>query len=169
MVGDSHARRLRDQAGTYFSLRNVQMEFRCKGGARLSFLTVPESQEHYDLIIFMIGSNDLGDGISPSSIYAHLKGYANEYLEFAEKVVIMTIFPRSNPSYMLRLAELNNLITRNTSNTIVGWRWSKKFDRHMIQHQDGVHLTDKSYRKACKYIASPVFLFCKPSNKLPKL
>ena len=169
MVGDSHARRLRDQAGTYFSLRNVQMEFLCKGGARLSFLTVPESQEHYDLIIFMIGSNDLGDGISPSSIYAHLKGYANEYLEFAEKVVIMTIFPRSNPSYMLRLAELNNLITRNTSNTIVGWRWSKKFDRHMIQHQDGVHLTDKSYRKACKYIVSPVFLFCKPSNKLPKL
>ena len=101
------------------------MEFRCKGGARLNFLTVSENQEHFDLIMFMIGSNDLGDGISPSSIYSHLRGYANEYLEFAKKVVIMTIFPRSNPSYMLRLSELNNLITRNTSDTIVGWRWSK--------------------------------------------
>ena len=30
-MGDSHARRLRDQAGTYFSSRNVQMEFCCKG------------------------------------------------------------------------------------------------------------------------------------------
>ena len=84
-MGDSHARRRRDQAGTHFRLRNVQMEFCCKGETRLSFLTIPESQEHCDLIIFMIGSDDLGDGISPSSIYAHLKGYANEYLEFAEK------------------------------------------------------------------------------------
>ena len=103
-------------------------------GAHLRFLSAPESQEHRDLIIFVIGSNDLGDGISQSSIYSQLKGYINEYLDFAKKkVVIKPIFPRSNPSYMLGLAELNNLITKNTSD-IVGWRWSKKLDRHMIQH-----------------------------------
>ena len=69
----------------------------------------------------------------------------------------MIIFPQSNPFSMFQLAELNNLITRNTCDIIVGWRWSKKFDRRMIPHQ------------ACKYIASSKFLFCKPSNKLPKL
>ena len=46
-------------------------------GAHLRFLSAPESQEHRDLIIFVIGSNDLGDGISQSSIYSQLKGYIN--------------------------------------------------------------------------------------------
>ena len=54
-------------------------------GAHLRFLSAPESQEHRDLIIFVIGSNDLGDGISQSSIYSQLKGYSNEYLDFAKR------------------------------------------------------------------------------------
>ena len=53
------------------------MEFCYKCGAWL--------EEHCDLIIFMIGSSDSGDGISQSSIYSQLKGYINEYLDFAKK------------------------------------------------------------------------------------
>ena len=86
-----------------------------------------ESQEHCDLIIFMIGSSDSRDAISQSNIYSQLKGYTNEYLDFVKKVVTMIIFPQSNPFSMFQLAELNNLITRNTCDIIVGWRRSKKF------------------------------------------
>ena len=70
---------------TYFSSWNVRMGFCWNCGAHLRFLSAPESQEHRDLIIFVMGSNDLGDGISQSSIYSQLKGYINEYLDFAKK------------------------------------------------------------------------------------
>jgi hypothetical protein len=96
-------------------------------------------------------------------------GYANQYTRFAAKVIIMTVFPRQCTKYMNSLAELNDLITRHSNNVIVGWRWSKKFDRHMTLRADGVHLTDKAYKKACKYLVSPVLLFFKPSSKQQKL
>ena len=153
----------------YFSRRNLSVEFRCRGGARTNYLEVPANQQQYDVIILVIGSNNLGDGIAPSSVYASLKGYANQYTRFAVKVVIMTVFPRHCTRYMNSLTELNDLITRHSNNTIVGWRWSKKFDRHMILRSDGVHLTDKAYKKACKYLVSPVMLFFKPSSKQQKL
>ena len=169
VIGDSHARRLRDQVGNYFSCREVNVTFRCQGGARTNYLKIPADQKCFDIIIFVIGSNDLADGRTPYSIFKDVTNYAQEYVKggFAPRVVIMTLLPRNDTFYMARLNQFNHMLITNSNNTVVGWEWSKKLKFHI--RFDGVHLTDSAYKKAVKYLGSPVFYFCKPSSKHNKM
>ena len=169
VIGDSHARRLRDQTGNYFRCREVDITFRCQGGARTSYLKIPQYQQFFDIIMFVIGSNDLADGRSPYSIFKDVTNYAQEYVNggFANRVVIMTLLPRNDAFYMSRLNQFNHMLITNSNDTVVGWQWSKKLKFHI--RFDGVHLTDSAYKKAVKYLGSPIFYFCKPSSKHNKM
>ena len=44
VIRDSHARRLRDQTGNYVSCREVEMSYRCQGGAKVNYLKMPKDQ-----------------------------------------------------------------------------------------------------------------------------
>ena len=145
----------------------MDITFRCKGGAHASYLEIPPDQKTFDMIMFVIGSNDLSNGKGVLPLYNEMIGYAKQYLEkgFCSRVVIMTLLPRSNQWYMERMRQFNSMLTSNTNNTIVGWYWSKPLRRHMALLHDGVHLTDDGYRKAVKYLGSPIFYFYKPSSK----
>ena len=162
VIGDSHARRLRDQTDNYFSCREVEMSYRCQGGAKVNYLKMPKDQKCFDMIIFVIGSNDLADGRTPYSVFQDVTNYGKDYVDggFAPRVVIMTVLPRNDTNYMYKAQQLNHMLISNSNDTIVAWQWSKKLKFHI--RFDGVHLTDSAYRKAVKYLGSPVFYFCKP-------
>ena len=113
------------------------------------------------MIMFVIGSNDLSNGKGVLALYNEMIGYAKPYLEkgFCSRVVIMTLLLRSNQWYMERMRQFNSMLTSNTNSSIVGWYWSKPLRRHMSFLHDGVHLTDEGYRKAVKYLGSPICYF----------
>ena len=144
----------------------MDISFRCQGGARAPFVAVPSNQSTYDIIVFVIGSNDLGDGKGIVILYNELIGYANQYVEgaYCIRVLIMTLLPRSDNDYMERMRQFNRMLTSNSNDRVIGWHWSKKMARYM-QLKDAVHLTDFGYRKAAMYLASPIFYFCKPTFK----
>ena len=170
VIGDSHARRIRDQSGVYFKCRDVDISFRCKGGARTPFLKIPFDQSSFDLIIFVIGSNDLADGKDILVLYNELIGYAQNYIDgsFCSRVVIMTLLPRADPWYQERMKQFNAMLTSNTKDSIVGWYWSKKLKGY-LSLTDGVHLIERGYQKAVLYLGSPIFYFYKPSYKKKRL
>lgn len=141
--------------------RNVDVEFRCLGGAKIPFLQIPHHQRYYDLIVFCLGSNDLAHGVSPHELYTAMCFYANQYVYygFCPRVVIMSLFFRAHPFINLRINEFNRIIKLNSTYYIVGWTWSKKL-RQKLQY-DQVHLTWHSYHRAIRYLGSPMFYFTK--------
>ena len=161
MIGDSHVRRMRDTHGSYefFNARGIDIEFRCRGGATTNFLTIPTHQQKYDLIVFSIGTNDIDQGKTPYNLIQELFHYAWQYVyyEFTPKVVVMSLFPRYAANVNRQIEVFNHMLRSYSNDYCAGWLWSKKLTLRL--RYDGVHLTNRCYTRALKYLASPIYLF----------
>lgn len=142
-----------------FRARGLSVTYRCRGGAHTDFLQIPHNQEHYELIIISIGSNDLDDGKEPDTVLADIFYYAwlYVYYGFTPKVVVMSLFPRASLGTNTKITHFNSRLKLYSNDYCVGWLWSRKLTIRL--RYDGVHLTEHCYRRALKYLTSPMLLF----------
>ena len=83
----------------------------------MNYLKMPKDQKCFDMIIFVIGSNDLADGRTPYSVFKDVTNYAKDYVDggFAPRVVIMTVLPRNDTNYMYKAQQLNHMLISNSN------------------------------------------------------
>lgn len=145
---------------SYEKKYNFKCQFRCQGGAKVGFLqrSMPRPGS-YDIVVFSIGSNDLSRGIKPVELMAELQTQALLYLNSGacRFVIIMGLWPRKS-SFFNTLAREFNLLTCADSR-VTFWKWPKKFKVKILA--DKVHLYDQCYRRAVKYLASPILYVTK--------
>lgn len=148
------------EANKFLESKDIYPTFICQGGAKTDWLWSVTLEQRFDCVIIAIGSNELAsvtveklqDKLNDYSYYLLSRGYTNH-------VVIMGLWPRKSTAFNIR-ARLFNFLSRTSMywhQGVLFWEWSKKLTFHF---SDQVHLTNKAYRRALKYVISPVqFLF----------
>lgn len=155
-------RRLSQNAENFYSERRLSVHFRHRGGATTNFLEIPEGQQTFDIIVFAIGSNDLdSDFLTPQQLLNKLLSYASQYLSagYCRKVIIMGLWPRANRAFNKKSMQFNSLGSYLRAQNIVFWNWSDHLKVKLSR--DRVHLVQNSYRRALRYLASPIFYVLK--------
>lgn len=162
VIGDSHVRRISQMAGSFFLDRKLEVSFRHRGGATVDFLSIPPGQEYFDVVVFALGSNDLDSGLlQPGQLLDRLVLQANDYIAagLCSRVIIMGLWPRANRFFNRQSRLFNELGSAQRSGKILFWNWSRKLKVRI--GADRVHLVQNSYRRALKYLASPMLYVLK--------
>lgn len=109
-----------------------------------------------DVVIIMLGGNDLSNGASTTSLVSEAGRLAEAFLQThaVQRVIFPSIWPRASAQFNRRA----NLYFRSLSTTLESrnraiscWRWDL---RQPWETVDGVHLTPRGYRKAVVYLCA---------------
>ena len=156
-------RRMRDAniaANKFLESKDITPTFICQGGAGTDWLWRIHHEEQFDCIILAIGSNELGR-CTVERLQDRLNDYAFYLLSnrFTRHVVVMGLWPRKSQGFSVRARLFNSLSRKQMywHSGVLFWDWSKKLT---YRFADNVHLTGNSYRRALKYLISPIqYLF----------
>ncbi|KAJ5548555.1 hypothetical protein N7513_005789 [Penicillium frequentans] len=126
----------------------------CRPGAFLSRIEMKCDNSHYDWVIFLGGTNDLGYGFDSEKIYAGLQDSWDVVLRSGAKVLSLTI-PECQARVKnldLRRSALNKLILDHKAERYYAFDLCSKIPYHGSTEQfieeifdDGLHLTAKGY------------------------
>ncbi|KAJ5652623.1 SGNH hydrolase [Penicillium longicatenatum] len=126
----------------------------CHPGAFLSRIQMKCDNNHYDWVIFLGGTNDLGYGLESEKIYAGLQDSWDVVLQSGAKVLSLTI-PECQARIRnldLRRSALNTLILNHEVERYYAFDLSSKSPYHNSTEDfvkeifdDGLHLTAKGY------------------------
>lgn len=160
IAGDSHVRRVRqfsDFMRRKLDRGQVDIDFLYKGGATLHHMESKlDNLAPVDLLVLMIGGNDLGNGATDTAIISSLDRVVRKALDSGFKAVTVTsLWPRQSSQYNRRVFELNKRLENTFSgyNNVHFWSWDRRMS---YRTYDGVHLEENGYRKAIKYLLAAV-------------
>ena len=160
IVGDSHVRRMAEHEALLRAKLNygrLQMTYRYPGGARRDFAIEEMFYTcQFDVVVIMVGGNDLDSGAGPIHFQASYKQIEDQARRAGVKSLIITsIWPRHNPVFN-RNARAHTTFFSNMyydHNLITFWQWD---DRQPFRTYDGVHLQWSGYKKAMTYLLAPI-------------
>ena len=145
-----------DAANNFLGTKSIEATFFFKGGATTKWLWSVELCQQFDCIILAIGSNELAK-CTIEQLQDSLNHYASYLIhqQFTCNVIIMGLWPRKSQSFSIR-ARLFNKIGKHQmywTSGVLFWNWSRKLT---YQFCDDVHLMNNAYKRALKYLISPV-------------
>ena len=159
VVGDSHVRRMAEVSEPALTnmLREVTVTFLHKGGEGVRFLWQLPTDEHFDIVVFAVGSNNLANGMTPEELFKRLNFHAKRILDagLCRKVVMMGMWPRADSKFNKAMRVFNKFKSTDRER-VVFWRWSHHLRYRILP--DRTHLQKRCYRRAVKYLCSP-FLY----------
>ena len=143
-------------ANSFLASKNILATFICQGGATTQWLWNVELDRQFDCIVIAIGSNELSS-CTIEQLQDRLNDFGRHLIHngYTNNIIIMGLWPRKSPSFSVR-AQLFNKLSRRRMYWCAGilfWEWSKKLT---FRFSDDVHLTKNSYRRALKYVISPI-------------
>ena len=162
VIGDSHVRRIREyQHLITAKLRQgrVSIDWRFRGGAYLDFAEREVERAYgYDIIVMMVGGNDLDRGTPRASIeasYARMENLAR--IRGVKRLIVTSIWPRRDANFnavaRTHARVCSSLYQNLRRNLITFWEWD---ERQPFRTYDGVHLEHHGYEKAVKYLLAPI-------------
>ena len=144
------------QANYFLESKDILPSFFCRGGAKSDWLWSEHLDQQYDCNLIAIGSNELAC-CTVEQLQDRLNDYSYHLLchGFTKHVVIMGLWPRKSEIFSLRARLFNKLSRHNMywHSGILFWNWSRKLT---FRFDGAVHLTKNAYRRALKFIISPV-------------
>ena len=156
VVGDSHVRRMAEVAYPFMPdcMAGVTVSFHHKGGAGVQFCWNIPADTKYDIIVLCIGSNNIANGMEPSDLFSRLNFHAGRCMDsgLCTEVIIMGLWPRANRQYNAKMRVFNSF--KSTDARIFFWKWSSHFRYRILP--DRTHLRPHCYKRALKYLASPI-------------
>ena len=159
-MGDSHVRRIavhRNLLQDKLNRGEVSVSFIHRGGAELHFILQNLDQARgFDILIIMAGGNDLANGAQLpyySTYYNYIEEKARE-LNISQ-VIITSLWPRHNPAYNAMARQHFEYWSDfyNQHNLIAFWSWDR---RQSYRTYDGIHLEQRGYEKAIRYLIAPI-------------
>ena len=157
-MGDSHVGRMYPyRAWLEEHLREVQVNWSWQGGAGIHWA---EQQVgctgSYDMVVLMIGGNDLDNGCSVGQLANRVEHLANDIIRAGvQAVVITSLWPRSNTAYNTNAREYASVMERHLQGNplVTFWLWDR---RQAWRNYDGVHFLYHGYRQAMRYLISGI-------------
>lgn len=158
-MGDSHVRRMQVHHSVVAEhLSKVKVDWLYQGGAGISYA---EQQSHntrgYRMVILMVGSNDLANGLSPQQLADRVSHWAASIIQQynVETVVLTSPWPRANKAYNTSLRQYVSIMERRFFGNpeITYWLWDR---RQPTRTYDGVHLEQGGYKKAVIYLIAAI-------------
>lgn len=160
IAGDSHVGRLmrfRHIMSRKLYRGDVEVDFVFKGGAHLHHMEEKlADMEPVDLLVLLVGGNDVDDGATNSAVIASFDRIARKALDKGFKAVTITsLWPRRSVKYNDRIFELNGLLSQRFAgySNVSFWMWDR---RQTFKTYDGVHLELAGYKRAIKYLVAAV-------------
>ena len=159
-MGDSHVRRIgafTNLLHTKLSRGEVSVSFSHRGGAGLNFiLNNIEQARGFDILIIMAGGNDLTRGAKIpyfKQTYDTIEEMAREL--GVKQVIITSFWPRRAPAYNHMAREHHEYFEDHfrTNRLMTFWNWDR---RQAFRTYDGVHLEQRGYQKAVRYLIAPI-------------
>ena len=159
-MGNSHVRRIGafgDLLHTKLNRGEVSVSFSHRGGAGLNFvINNLEQARGFDILVIMAGGNDLTRGAKIpyfQQTYDTIEETAREL--GVQQVIITSFWPRRAPSYNQMAREHHEYFEDHfiVNGLMTFWSWDR---RQSFRTFDGVHLEQKGYQKAIKYLIAPI-------------
>lgn len=71
-------------------------------------------------------------------------------------LVVMLLLPHAHLATNVKITLFNSMLKSYSNDYCVGWLWSKNLAIRLRLGYDGVHLTEHCFRRAMKYLTSPM-------------
>ena len=135
-------RRIAEHAHTMRQkLQNVDLDFIHRGAAGIQFgMDRSKDARGYDIVIVMLGGNDIANGASSYNVSRRLVDLADELLERGvQHMVITTIWPRASKSFNRTAREVSEYLLRiyRDHHDITCWAQDRRLPMTVV---DGTHL-----------------------------
>ena len=157
-VGDFHVRRVKEnKAIDFFKHRGWSLTCIHRGRATVAKGYLDFNFPKADIIILMIGSNDISNGYPARGLLSILIDKAKFLLanQRAKHVIIMSLWARNSRQFNQHAKYFNSLGTCLYGNPgITFWQLSKKLTVKLSL--DGVHCIPRTYARSARYILSAV-------------
>ena len=138
-------------------MRGVAIDFVARPGGSMAFAYQQiQLASRYDIVIVMLGGNDLANGASVPALVDQAHRVAGALLSVGvRRVVFPSIWPRWNGAFNAKAWQYSMQIERRYQGCydITGWIWDR---RQPWLTYDGVHLEQAGYKKASRYLLSIV-------------
>ena len=135
----------------------MSVTFVHKGGAQLHFVHCNlEQARGYDILIVMAGGNDLASGAKLDYYRRYYDIIETEAREMGVQQVIITSFwPRQDSAYNTMVRQHHEYWTAHYDhhNLMTFWTWDR---RQCFRTYDGIHLEQRGYQKAIRYLIAPI-------------
>jgi len=139
-------------------LAGVRVDFLDKRGGGVSFVERQiHAAAHYDIVILMVGGNDIDNGMSPTQLADRI-GYAASHMvsdHGAGSVMVSSLWPRRNSAFNRRALEFADIMERRHyfDGRVAFWLWDRRQPWHTY---DGVHLDRHGYQVAMRYLQAQI-------------
>ena len=137
-------------------IRDVRIDLLYRGGTGIQFgmNNVTEARA-YDIVVIMLGGNDIANGASIHNITRRLEDLANALIRSVRHVIITSIWPRQNRSFNSTAQQITEYLLQRYRNhrDITFWTQDRRLSMALI---DGTHLRPRAYQRAAMYILSPI-------------
>ena len=158
VIGDSHVRRLAEFRDVLDSkVWNATIDFLHQGGARLDFaIDNAHRAANYDITVVMLGGNDIGRGSSAAAVAEKTQVAVDALVQQGSKsVIVMSIWPRNDQSFNRKAAAVSQILDAryHYERNVNFWVWDR---RQPMATYDGVHLLQRGYRRAARYLVAPI-------------
>lgn len=138
-------------------LQQVTVHWSWRGGAGIEWAEEQVGRTgSYNLVVLMIGGNDLENWCSPYQLADRMEHLANRMIATGTQAVAITsLWPRSNTRYNLDARLYAGMMERRLQGNPVTtfWLWDR---RQAWRNYDGVHFLYHGYRLAMRYLISLV-------------